>query len=136
MAPTALQRSDLLVALMGAPHDNDMATTALRLVEASLAREANVQVWTCGYATMLTQKSLGDDKPRNLLDWQTHYPSVAEVITGLVAQHPEHLRWYSCRFCSEERGATDHVDHVRLRPPFAFNKHVEAADTTVMMGVV
>lgn len=129
-------RSDLLLALMGAPHDTDMATTALRLADAGLRRGAAVDIWTCGYATLLTQNTLGDAKPRNLLAWDVTYPSTAHLARRMLAAHSGKLTWHSCRFCSEERGAVDHLDGVRLRPPFKFTEHVDAADTVIVMGVV
>ncbi|GAB3238020.1 hypothetical protein GCM10027447_37460 [Glycomyces halotolerans] len=132
----ALHRSDLLVALMGAPHDSDMATTAMRLADAALRRGAAVDMWTCGYATMLTQKSLGDAKPRNLLAWERVYPSAAHLARRMLEAYGGKLTWHSCRFCSEERGAVDHIDQVRLRPPFKFTEHVDAAARSVVMGVV
>lgn len=132
----ALARSDLLLALMGAPHDSDMATTALRLAEAGLRRGAKVDIWTCGYATMLTQKSLGEAKPRNFLALGTEYPSTAHLARRMLAAHTDRLTWHSCRFCSEERGAVDHIEGVRMRPPFKFTEHVDAAATAVVMGVV
>ena len=132
----ALPRSDLLLALMGAPHDNDMATTALRLAEAALRRGAAVDIWTCGYATMLTQRGLGEHKPRNYISWETEYPTSASLAERMLKANSGRLTWHSCRFCSEERGAVDHLEPVRLRPPFKFTEHVYAADTVVVMGVV
>lgn len=135
MAPT-LPRCDLLLAVMGAPHASDLTTTVLRLTQALLDRDATVQVWTCGYATLLTQASLGPAKPRNVLDWTREYPTTAALIEDMVAAHPGRLAWYSCRFCSQERGVTEHVAAVRVRTPFRFGEHVAAADRTLFLGVI
>ena len=130
------ERFDVLLALMGAPHVSDMTTTVLRLVDAILERGGRVQVWTCGYATMLTQRALGDTKPRNVIDWSTDYPSTAALIAGLLAAAGCRLSWCACRFCSEERGATAHIDGVRVRPPFKFGEHVAGAGRTLFVGVI
>ncbi|MBF6216470.1 hypothetical protein IU487_36465, partial [Nocardia puris] len=55
MAANAIEPADVLLALMGAPHASDLITTALRMVQALLEQGGRVQVWTCGYATTLTQ---------------------------------------------------------------------------------
>lgn len=130
-----IPRGDVLVALMGTPHISDMTTSALRLTQALLDRGAQVQLWTCGYATMLTQRSLGENKPRNLVDWSGNYPSTAALAQEMLAAALDQLRWYACRFCSEERGATAHIPEVRLRPPFKFAEHIKACDTSLFLGV-
>lgn len=127
---------DVLITLMGAPHDSDQLTSVLRLTQALLDEGAHVQVWACGYATMLTQRSLSDRKPRNVAEWSTAYPSTAALVRGLMTTHPDRMRWYGCKACSEHRGATDHIEEVRMRPPYAFAAHVAAATTTVFIGVM
>lgn len=127
---------DLLLAVMGAPHVSDMTTTVLRLIQAALDQGARVQVWTCGYATLLTQCSLGNRKPRNLMRWSTDYPSTAALVRDLVTEHEARMSWCVCRFCSEERGATAHIPPVRIRPPFKFVDHVAQARKTLLIGVI
>jgi hypothetical protein len=129
-------RYDLLLAVMGAPHVSDMTTTVLRLAQAVLDRGGRVQVWTCGYATMLTQLSLGDTKPRNVIDWSTDSPSAAALVTDMLAASDGRLSWCACRFCSAERGAAAHIEGVRVRPPFKFGEHVAGADRTLFVGVI
>ncbi|MET9657651.1 hypothetical protein [Streptomyces sp. NPDC006510] len=131
-----IPRTDVLVTLMGSPHGSDLFTSVLRLVEELLRQGAAVQVWACGYATMLTQEGLGESKPRNLADWSGDYPSTVSVIRGLLAANPGRLHWYGCRFCSDERGAVAHVPEVRLRAPSAFAENVAAADKTLFVGVL
>lgn len=129
-------RSDVLLAIMGAPHASDLVTSALRLIEALLDHGGRVQVWTCGYATLLTQASLGDRKPRNLVAWSHEYPSTAAVVRDLLESAQGRLAWYSCRFCGEERGVTGHIPQVTVRPPLKFGEHVAAANKTIFMGVI
>ncbi|MGW2254455.1 hypothetical protein ACWCXH_30330 [Kitasatospora sp. NPDC001660] len=131
-----IPHTDVLITLMGAPHASDQVTTALRLTQALLERGATVQVWTCGYATLLTQKSLGPDKPRNLADWNRDYPSLTALAEELLTAHPDRLHWYGCRFCSDDRGAVDHLPQVVLRPPAGYAANVAAADKTLLMGVI
>ncbi|MFF9572626.1 hypothetical protein [Streptomyces sp. NPDC014685] len=131
-----IPHTDVLVTLMGSPHGSDMVTSVLRLVEEMLRQDAAVQVWACGYATMLTQEGLGESKPRNLANWSGDYPSTLTVIRGMLAAHPGRLHWYGCRFCSDERGAVAHIPEVRLRAPSAFAENVAAADKTLFVGVL
>lgn len=126
--------SDVLFALMGAPHASDMTTSVLRLTDALLERASTVQVWTCGYATMLTHSAQGEHKPRNLIDWSREHPSTATLVRELLRAYPDRLHWYACRFCSEERGLAGHIPEVRVRPPFQFADHVKASRKTIFVG--
>lgn len=121
---------------MGAPHGSDQVTSALRLTQALLERGASVQVWTCGYATLLTQRALGPDKPRNLADWNRDHPSTAALAEELLTAFPGRLYWYGCRFCSDDRGAAEHLPQVVLRPPAGYAANVAAAGKTVLVGVI
>ena len=93
-------------------------------------------MWTCGYATTLTQASLGESKPRNVVDWSRDYPSSATLVRELLASSPGQLSWYSCRFCAEERGVAEQIPQVRVRPPFKFGEHLVAAAKTVFLGTI
>jgi hypothetical protein len=53
-----VNRFDVLVTLLGSPHESDSISTALSLVEAMLERRARVSVWACGNATFLTSDAL------------------------------------------------------------------------------
>ncbi|WP_031076412.1 hypothetical protein [Streptomyces sp. NRRL WC-3742] len=128
--------TDLLITLMGTPHADDRVTTVLRLTQALLERGASVQIWTCGYATLLTQQGLGEDKPRNLAEWNTVYPTTTSLVRGMLKAFPEQLYWYGCRFCSDDRGAVDHLPEVVLRPPGGYAANVAAAGRTLLVGVI
>jgi hypothetical protein len=132
----AVPATDVLIAMMGAPHESDLTTTVFRLTQALLARGARVGVWACGYATMLSQETLGDGKPRNPAAWSVEYPSTAALVQELLAAFPATLDWYGCRFCSDDRGAAAHVQGVRLRPPGRFVDHVASAGTVLYVGVM
>ncbi|GAA4656351.1 hypothetical protein GCM10023347_02200 [Streptomyces chumphonensis] len=133
MAP--VPRTDVLLAVFGGPHRTDLVSTTFRLAHALLDRGATLQVWTCGDATGLTRRSLGDSKPRNVVDWTRDHPSTAAVARGLIADHPGRLHWYVCRFCSDERGMGDQIPEVRRRPPFTFHEHTQAAGKALTLGV-
>jgi hypothetical protein len=136
MRPPPLPTSDVLITFLGAPHADDSTTSVLRLVQGMLRRGGRVQVWACGYATMLTQRSLGPCKPRNVAAWSTDYPSTAALVDGLLDAYPGRLHWYGCEFCSHERGATDHLPGVVLRSPAWYWENVAAAGKTLMIGVI
>ncbi|KJS52823.1 hypothetical protein [Streptomyces rubellomurinus] len=128
--------ADVLLALMGAPHTSDMLTSAVRLAQALLERGATVHLWTCGHATGIAKAALGATKPRNLENWAHGYPSTLALAERLLDAFPEQLTWYSCRFCTEERGSVPLADRIKLRPPFKFAEHVAAARTTLFLGVI
>lgn len=128
------RRWDLLLVLTGAPHGSDVVTTTLRMTQAALRRGSSVRVWACGYATMLTQTSLGDTKPRNTRDPDTVYPSTAALIRQMLADFDGRLSWIGCTACSAERGAISHIPQVRLRSPARFVQTIKAADKTVFIG--
>ncbi|WP_447038496.1 hypothetical protein [Streptomyces sp. DSM 118878] len=134
--PIKVPHTDVLLTVMGAPHESDLLTTVLRLSQSLLDQNAKVQIWACGYATMLTQVGLGESKPRNLAAWSTEYPSPAALVRELIGSFPEHFHWYACRFCSDDRGAVAHLPEVPVRAPAKFAEHVAAADKTLFMGVM
>jgi sulfur relay (sulfurtransferase) complex TusBCD TusD component (DsrE family) len=131
-----IPETDVLLVVMGAPHESDLITSALRLTQALLEQGAVVSVWACGYATLLTQQSMGTRKPRNLAAWSVRYPSTVTLVMDLMTAFPGRLHWFGCRYCSDDRGATDHVPEVRTGTPAHFPKHVTASKQTIFMGVM
>jgi sulfur relay (sulfurtransferase) complex TusBCD TusD component (DsrE family) len=129
-----MDRPDLMLLLTGAPYASDLVTTALRLLDAVLAKGGTVRVWACGYATMLTQCSLGEVKPGNMRELGRDYPSTASVVRRMLADYRGQLAWDVCRFCSEERGATGHIDEVRVRSPLKIGKLAGAATKVLYIG--
>lgn len=127
--------SDVLLKVLGAPHQTELITSLFRLAEALLERGATVQVWTCGDATGLTTASLGDTKPCDVTNRSREFPSTAALARNLITAYPQRLNWYICRFCSEERGGGEQIREVRTRPAARFWEHVRAADQVLVMGV-
>jgi sulfur relay (sulfurtransferase) complex TusBCD TusD component (DsrE family) len=125
----------IFLVVMGAPYESELTTSLFRLVDAALDQQHRVLVWTCGGATTLTMRSLGDRKPRNPLDLDAEYPSTARLIRAMLARGAGRLEWYICRQCMEERGASEQVDEVKIQPPFRFLRYLEQADVCMIMGV-
>lgn len=130
---TEASKTIFFVMLEG-PYRSDATTTLLRLVDAALVQHHQVRVWACGGATLLTQRTLGAEKPRNFLDLDATYPSTAGLIAALLDHTTPLLRWYICRHCMEERGATAQIAQVKIQPPFRFFEHLRAADASLVMG--
>lgn len=125
---------DLLITLTAAPFASEATTTVLRLLDAGLRQGPRIQVWACGYATALTQSSLGASKPADVLARDRRYPSTATLIGGLLRAYPDSFAWHVCRFCAEDRGALAHIDRVALRSFSRFSGCVQASAKTVYIG--
>jgi sulfur relay (sulfurtransferase) complex TusBCD TusD component (DsrE family) len=129
-----MRQWDLLLIVTGAPYGSDMLTTALRLAQAVLRRGGSVRIWACGYTTMVTQTPLGEVKPPNLQHPDRPYPSMPTVVRQLLAGFPGRVGWIGCTACSGERGATHHIEEVRLRSPARFAATIAASGRTVFIG--
>lgn len=125
---------DLLITFTAPPFASDVTTTVFRLLDAGLRRGARIQVWACGYATTLTQSSLGYGKPADLAEPRASHPSTAALICGLLDTYPKSFAWHVCRFCAEDRGALDHANGIRLRSFSRFSRRVESSAKTVYIG--
>lgn len=125
----------LFLGLIGPPYESDQLTTALRIADEAVRQEHQVTVWTCGYSTALTTVALGGTRPRNASRWDVRYPSTATLVTGLLEWGGDRLEWLVCRYCAQERGATDQMPGVRVRPPYEFMRRALAADTSLVFGV-
>lgn len=128
MACEASQRPDVLLVVTSDRYGTDQFGTIKRLVGAALRGGYSLQVWACGYANMLTQRTAAapDGQPAE---------SAAEVIGGLVTEHAESFSWVACRTCSDDRGVGEHIDGVLTEPSFAtFHEHVANATKVVYIG--
>lgn len=124
----------LLLFLTGPPHASDLVTTVLRLADAILRQGGTVRVWACGYATLLTQRSLGENKPANMRAWREVYPTTATIVARLLADYQGRLTWDVCRFCSDERGACGHIPQVRVRSPLRLGEVMSAVPKVLYLG--
>jgi sulfur relay (sulfurtransferase) complex TusBCD TusD component (DsrE family) len=135
MAGWTVPPTDVMLKIFGAPHQTELVSSALRLMQAILDQGARVQVWTCGDATGLTSAALAEGKPPNPADHRTAHPSTATLVRDLMAAYPDRLYWYACRFCCEDRGAPEQIPEVRKRPPSKFWEHLQASQKVLAMGV-
>jgi sulfur relay (sulfurtransferase) complex TusBCD TusD component (DsrE family) len=129
----------LALVVTGPPDGSDSVTTMLRLADAALCRGASVLVWACGYNTMLTQRSLGAVKPRDLTAWDRVHPTSAAIIGGLLTAYPADngqggLAWYVCRFCAQERGAGEHITGTSLKYFSRLRGYLDRSATTLWLG--
>jgi len=124
----------LFLGVMGTPYQTDLVTSLLRLTEASLRQGVYVTVWTCGYATMLTQLTLVRPHDPAVRPGDPH-PTTAGLVQRLIETYPNQLSWYVCRYCMEERGAVDQIPEVEVKIPFSFNTYMTIADKAVVLGV-
>lgn len=125
----------LFLGLIGAPYASDLVTSAVRIAEEAVRQGHRVTVWTCGYATALSTAAVGPSAPRNLAAWDATYPSPAALVEHLLAWADGRLEWLVCRFCAEERGTTEQLAGVRIRPSYEFMVRSDAADVSLVLGV-
>lgn len=130
----------IFVGVMGAPYESELCTTVLRFAQEAITRGDYLQVWTCGGATSLTVKALGDTKPRNPIEIvngkdDARYPSTAALVRDLIGSAQGRLEWLVCRHCMEERGCTEQIDAVKVQPPFKFVQHMNRADRSLVLGM-
>ncbi len=130
-----MDRRSLFLGLVGTPYQSDMFTTTTRLADEAIRQDHLVTVWTCGYATALTLRALGETKPRNPWSWDSAYPSPSALVRHLIGWADGRLEWLVCRYCADERGTADQIPEVRLQPPGNFQRRALAADVCLVLGV-
>ncbi|MCC5603251.1 DsrE family protein [Nostoc favosum] len=133
-------KSSIFLGVMGAPYESELCTSLLRIVDAAITQGDQVIVWTCGGATTLTQKTLSNVKPYNLLDVaadkkKTEYPSTMALIRELLEVAEGRVQWFVCRHCMEERGAIEQMEEVKVKSPFKFLHYLEQADVSMILGI-
>ena len=130
------EADSLFLGLMGIPFESDWTTTIFRLAEATLQRQKMVTIWTCGYSTTITQTtSVRPPDPIHPVSpsHECAY-TMSELAQALLNSYPEHLRWYVCQYCMEERGATNQIAEVEVKLPFSFNTYLNQADKSLVLG--
>lgn len=137
LPPSRATAQSLFLGLMGSPYTSDWTTTFFRLLETSLHRGCDVCVWTCGNSTALTSRRMHRDPDPIHPGSPSH--GCAHALPALAGhylhQHPDKLRWYVCRYCMEERGATDQIDGVEIKLPFSFDTYLHQAEQSLVMGI-
>ncbi len=123
--------------MMGAPYQSETVTSLFRMVNAALAGGHHVTVWTCGHATGLSQSTLVRPKDSFLpKEAEAFNPNTAELIQALFRRHgARQLDWLVCRYCMEERGATQQIEQVKVKISATFQHYLSSADVSLVLGV-
>ncbi|SOH95000.1 DsrE/DsrF-like family protein [Monaibacterium marinum] len=126
----------LFLGLMGSPYSSDWTTTFFRLLPAALAQGCDVTVWTCGNATSITSSLMRRDGDPIHPDSPSHVcaHTMPQMAAGLLAAHPDTLRWYVCSYCMEERGASEQIEGPEIKLPFSFDTYLHQADQALVLG--
>ena len=127
----------LFLGLMGAPYQSDWTTTFFRLLEETLARRCDVTVWTCGNATTITSTLMHrDPDPIHPDSPSQHCAHSLPTLAGrFLETYPDRLRWYVCRYCMEERGATHQMLGIEVKLPFSFDTYLHQAEQALVLGI-
>jgi hypothetical protein len=131
-------RPSFFFGMMGTPFQSETTTSLFRMVEGALRQGHKVTVWNCGHATGLSQFTLV--RPRDFLlppsEAASNF-STAELIQSLFRKHGQdgQLEWLVCRYCMEERGATNQIPEAKVKIPFTFQHYLSAADVSLVLGV-
>jgi hypothetical protein len=131
---------DVLLVVTSDRYASDYFGTVRRLIDAALEHGYSIQVWACGYATMLTQRSPAASAPQPVTSCAT-MPAVAatsartaDMIGGLVTEHADRFSWLACRTCSDDRGAGEHIAEVPSPSLSEFRKYVDRAEKIIYIG--
>jgi tRNA 2-thiouridine synthesizing protein D len=132
------EKKTLTFLIMDPPYENARSTTALRLIEAALRRDFNVNVFAYEGAVAIPfakqaphansvhgRDVIKEDHP-NPKDW------VAALIWD-AEKRGCRLDWVQCGLCVDERGVGDWVPGPRRGSPGDFVKFVEESDNTLVI---
>lgn len=133
---TARQAGSLFLGLMGSPYESDWTTTFFRLLDDTLKRGCDVNVWTCGNSTSITSRLMHRDPDPIHPDSPSHHcaHSIPALAARYLEKYPGQLRWYVCRYCMEERGATEQIDGIEIKLPFSFDTYLNQAEQALVFG--
>jgi len=124
--------------LMDAPFESSRTTTALRLIDITLDRGMNVNVFAYEGAVCLplaAQAAHPNAVHGRDVEAEDH-PLPREWVAALIAKAGAHgLRfdWVNCGLCVDERGAAAAIDGVRRGTPADFWAMAEASDNTLVV---
>jgi tRNA 2-thiouridine synthesizing protein D len=129
----------LTFVLMDAPFESSRTATALRMIDASIKRGFNVNVFAYEGAVMLPFRH---QQPHpNLVhgrdvDEEDH-PLPREWIAGMMAMAADRgaaVNWVNCGLCVDERGAGDSIEGVQRGTPADLWKLASASDNTLVVA--
>ena len=124
--------------LMDAPFESSRTSTALRLIDLSLDRGINVNVFA--YEGAVCLPLAGQSAHPNAVhgrDAETEdHPLPREWVAALIAKAAARgLRfdWVNCGLCVDERGAAASIDGVRRGTPADFWAMAQGSDNTLVV---
>lgn len=117
----------ITICLMDPPYESANTTTAFRMIDAAIRKQANVNVFAFEGAVALTVK---DQAPHpnpvhgTTVEEEKH-PTTKDLVKSLfdLAQaNRVSLEWVNCGLCVDERGTGNFIDEAsRGGPPDFFN---------------
>lgn len=125
---------DLLLVVTSDRYGSALFGTVRRVIDAALRGGHSIQVWACGYSTMLTQRSLAQREPPDEVCCAADQPSAAEQIGRLVTEQAGRFSWLACQTCSDDRGAGEHIAGVPSPSLAQFRDYVDSAAKVVYIG--
>ncbi|HKX90922.1 MAG TPA: DsrE family protein [Sphingomicrobium sp.] len=128
----------LTFVLMDAPFESARTATALRVIDASIRRGFNVNVFAYEGAVLLPfrhqQPHPNAVHGRDV--GEEDHPLPREWIAGLIAMAAGQgvdFHWINCGLCVDERGASDAIDGVERGTPADLWKMASASDNTLVV---
>ncbi|MGH6730039.1 MAG: DsrE family protein [Sphingomicrobium sp.] len=129
----------LTFVLMDAPFESSRTATALQVIDASIRRGLNVNVFAYEGAVLLPFRH--QQQHPNLVhgrdvDEEDH-PLPREWIAGMLALAKGRgvaFNWVNCGLCIDERGAGDAIDGVQRGTPADLWKMATTSDNTLIVA--
>lgn len=128
----------LTVAIMDAPYESANSTTALRIINAALAKGHNVNVFAYEGAVNLTMKAQTPhaNPVKGTSVEQEQHPTTKDWVGALfklASEKGSKLDWVNCGLCVDERGAGDWIEGPRRGGPKDFVEASAASDATLVI---
>jgi tRNA 2-thiouridine synthesizing protein D len=132
------QRKSLTFVLMDAPYENARTTTALRLVDASVRRGLDVNVFAyegavgipfarqAPHANAVHGRDIAEEDHPNPKDWVAALFAEAE-------RRGTSIDWVQCGLCVDERGAAECIPGPRRGSPADLVKFAEGSANTLVI---
>jgi tRNA 2-thiouridine synthesizing protein D len=129
----------LTFVLMDAPFESSRTTTALRVIDASLRRGHNINVFAYEGAVMLPFRH--QQPHANLVHGrdaaEEDHPLPREWIAGMIEMADDsgaEFHWVNCGLCVDERGAGESIDGVQRGTPADLWKMASGSDNTLVVA--
>jgi tRNA 2-thiouridine synthesizing protein D len=132
------ERKSLTFLVMDPPYENARSTTALRLIEAALGRDFNVNVFAYEGAVAIpfAKQAPHANAVHGRDVVQEDHPNPKDWVAALIRKAEKRgckLDWVQCGLCVDERGVGDWVPGPRRGSPADFVKFVEESDNTLVI---